>query len=357
VLFGVRRADAQAALTSRWQICKVRPVQHVLTVLISATLFGGMLGACAGLDTRLPDISMDDLRAEREVQERAAMELRDRHVAQLIETGWPILRDNAALCPKTRPSLGLLTHSDASYDKRLRLAALRELGANETPRIHHIATDSPADRAGLRSGDILETAEGKPLAYGSKAYEALLALEEPVANVRRNGQLIRVPLAPVPACDYDLRLSSSAQVNAYADGRHITVTSGMMEFVETPDELALILGHELGHNTMGHIRKVIGNLLLSGLATRYTRPFESEADYVGLYYSVRAGYSAEGVEAFWRRLAKLSSKNINRAKTHPTFPDRFVRLAAARAEIAAKQAADQPLIPNFKTDGETPSDS
>ncbi|MEM9600514.1 MAG: M48 family metalloprotease, partial [Pseudomonadota bacterium] len=106
------------------------------------------------------------------------------------------------------------------------------------------------------------------------------------------------------------------------------------------------------HNTMGHIRKVISNLILSGFATRYTRPFESEADYVGLYYMVRAGFEPDGVEEFWRRLADVDPRSVNRAKTHPTFPDRYLRIAAARKEIRDKQAAGEPLMPNFKSDGD-----
>ena len=101
---------------------------------------------------------------------------------------------------------------------------------------------------------------------------------------------------------------------------------------------------------MGHIRKIVGNIILTGGATRYTRPFESESDYVGLYYMVRAGFNPEGVEDVWRRLAITNPKSVARAKTHPTYPDRYLSIAATREEIKAKQAAGEPLIPNFKTD-------
>jgi predicted Zn-dependent protease len=71
---------------------------------------------------------------------------------------------------------------------------------------------------------------------------------------------------------------------------------------------------------------------------------------------VRAGYSAQGVESFWQRLAKTSPKGINRAKTHPTFPDRYLRIRAAQDEILAKQKAGKPLLPNFIA-GSAPSGS
>ena len=127
------------------------------------------------------------------------------------------------------------------------------------------------------------------------------------------------------------------------------MTAGMMNFVKDDDELALIIGHELGHNTMGHIRKVVTNLILSAGGTRYTRPFESESDYVGMYYMVRAGYDPTNVEDVWRRLAVTNPKSVVRAKTHPTFPNRYLRIAATRDEINNKKAAGEPLLPNFKT--------
>jgi len=171
-------------------------------------------------------------------------------------------------------------------------------------------------------------------------------------NIKRGGTKQAVEVTADEICRYNLRLRSSIAINAFADGRNITVTSGMMNFAASDDELAMIVGHELAHNSMGHIRKILGNRILSGNATRFTRDFESEADYVGLYYQVRAGYSPDKVENFWRRLSAVNPKSVARAKSHPTFPDRFLRLAAARDEIKTKQAADAPLLPNFLTEAE-----
>jgi len=122
-----------------------------------------------------------------------------------------------------------------------------------------------------------------------------------------------------------------------------------MDFTENDNELALIIGHELAHNTMGHVPKSIINYIVSFGGTRYTRPFESEADYVGLYYMSRAGYSPKGVEGFWQRLSAIAPKSIHLAKTHPTFPERYLRIQAAQDEITAKQNTGAPLLPNFKT--------
>ena len=67
----------------------------------------------------------------------------------------------------------------------------------------------------------------------------------------------------------------------------------------------------------------------------------------------RAGYSPDNVEDFWRRLGTVSHKSINRAKTHPTSPDRYLRIKAARKEIREKQKAGAALLPNFIAGGST----
>ena len=56
-------------------------------------------------------------------------------------------------------------------------------------------------------------------------------------------------------CSYPVRLVNDQIINAFADGKNIIVTAGLMRFVESDDELALIVGHELAHNTMEHIQK------------------------------------------------------------------------------------------------------
>jgi len=312
-----------------------------LSVLLLAPLSG-----CAGLDTRLPSIAAADLKAEKQTQEKLALTEWDEMADRLLRVGRPILLANQALCPKTGSNIGVFTHEVDNFEKRLRGGARRELGVGDDTEIFHIAPDSPAAKAGLMRGDIIRDADGDDL----EMRDIQKALDDKKKlSVSRGEDRLPLRVTPDIACAYRLRLKQSADVNAYADGRNITVTTGMMAFVENDEELALIVGHELAHNTMGHIRKIIGNLILSGLATRYTRPFESEADYVGLYYSRRAGFSIDGVEDFWRRLAKSAPRNVGRAKTHPTFPDRYLRLAAARAEIKAKEEAGEPLVPNFKT--------
>lgn len=306
-----------------------------------------ILAACTSLSARLPDISQQSLQDEQAFQETQAFQEMLRLQDRLSGLSAPILKANVDLCEKTAPSIGAMTHTVKLYDKKLRPAARREIGAGDEPSIVYIRPGSPADLAGLKAGDVLLDEDDNPIGATGKMITQIL---EEGAELRfmRNGEKQTVNIKPEVACDYPVVLKMTSTINAYATGKSIIMTSGMMNFADSDDELAAIIGHELAHNELGHIRKIITNILLSGFATRYTRGFESEADYVGLYFAARAGYTIDGVEQMWRRLGKMNMKYIARDKTHPRFPDRFVRLAAARDEIKAKQDRGEALVPNYK---------
>jgi predicted Zn-dependent protease len=150
----------------------------------------------------------------------------------------------------------------------------------------------------------------------------------------------------------------------------------MLKLVENDDELALVLGHELAHDAMGHAAKQMQNARMGMLggalldiaaaaagantqgeftklggqmgARAFSQDFESEADYVGVYFMVRAGYNPKGVEQVWRRMAAENPTAINLGLSHPTTPARYLTIANTRTEIEAKQSSGQPLTRSLK---------
>lgn len=319
----------------------------MLRTLFTITAAAALM-SCASVSTNLPEPAADLLKTEAQLQVKNALARRHDYLFRLARVAKPILIKNAELCPRIRPYYGLLTHNEESYSKHIREDAKTALNISEDSIVLYVIPDSPAAKAGVQIGDEILDDHGNPISA-----EVLRKINDPKdqlqsLKLRRAGKPVEVQIQTQTACDYGVGLRSSDVINAFATGRSITVTTGMMDFTKTDEELATILGHELAHNTMGHIRKIITNTVLSGFATRFTRPFESEADYVGLYYAARAGYDIKNVEDIWRRIGERNPRGIGRAKSHPITPDRYLRLNAAQLEIEKKRAANAPLYPNFK---------
>jgi beta-barrel assembly-enhancing protease len=184
-------------------------------------------------------------------------------------------------------------------------------------------------------------------------------------------------LQPVEGCDYPVVLdNNSSAINAYADGKQIVVAKGIVRFAENDNELAMVIAHELGHSAMRHVDKIRQNAsvgILGGFAVdallgaagvntggqaaqmggnmavmQYSIPFEQEADYVGMYFLERGGYSAANVANFWRRMGAENAQAISNRSTHPTSVERFLAIERTYAEISAKKRAGQALVPNMQ---------
>jgi len=169
------------------------------------------------------------------------------------------------------------------------------------------------------------------------------------------------------ACNYQWAVVDTNAVNAAADGRNIYVFSSLLDIVDSDDELAFVLGHELAHNVMRHHDKrtnnaVVGAVVgvaLSGIVgydvTRsaasfggrmYSKQFEAEADYVGTYFTALAGYDYRNTASFMRRMGARSPASISHGESHPPTAERFVAIQAAADEVAGKLSRGEPLVPN-----------
>jgi predicted Zn-dependent protease len=172
-------------------------------------------------------------------------------------------------------------------------------------------------------------------------------------------------------------VQASDEVNAFTNGRTIRVMSGLLGMVINDDELALVLAHEVGHTVMNHLAQqrlqaigggVAGAMMdilagATGMDThgRFTRAGieagsrrhsvarERQADYVGLYVMARAGFDIEVAPQLWRRMAALMPREEKGVPTHPAPPERMTAMAQTVAEIKAKQASGQPLLPDQAT--------
>ncbi|MFQ5656480.1 MAG: M48 family metallopeptidase [Candidatus Methylomirabilales bacterium] len=116
----------------------------------------------------------------------------------------------------------------------------------------------------------------------------------------------------------------SDSINAYVGGGIIAVSLGMIRFVKSDDELAVVLGHELGH-----LPSFSGHALLSGIRSDRER----EADIRGLVYAYRGGYDIRSGAAVFERMAiELVPGPGGRYHGHPSHAERLI-LAEKVADI------------------------
>lgn len=124
-------------------------------------------------------------------------------------------------------------------------------------------------------------------------------------------------------------------LNAFAlPGGHVFIGLGLIEIMNTEDELASVLGHELEHIDHYHcvervqleaqMRKlqlgVIGDVLqlpITIFQVGYSKDQEAEADREGLLLAVASGFSPYGAVSMFEKFAKLHSAYILHATSPP----------------------------------------
>ena len=122
--------------------------------------------------------------------------------------------------------------------------------------------------------------------------------------------------------DVVFSVKSSREVNAYTNVQdQIVLFTGILKFVETEDELAAVIGHELGHVLYQDpkrttIRKTLLDALdMSNIDSKIDRNQEYRADIASVDLLVNAGYNPLAVISI---LNKISDHYIDIDVSHPT---------------------------------------
>jgi hypothetical protein len=343
-----------------------------------------LLTACAGPVTMSPQGSSLEVRREAALEKEIAYKKIIGDQDRVFNVSFPILSDNADFCgKKTGPAFGLTAWNIETVKPEFRRAAAYLYNLQDRLAVQYVADRSPAARAGVKSGDFIVAILGQSIPPGKEAIKTAANLlkrggyKQADILLERKGQLINAPVTPVEACDYPVLLDSqSNDINAFADGKRIVISKGILRMTENDNELALVVAHELGHLAMRHIDKQQENVLAGTLggfaldsllaaagvstgsefskmgrqlgAQAHSVAFEQEADYVGMYFMERAGYNSSGVAHFWRRMAAELPQSVSIRGDHPTSPERFIAIERTRDEIVRKKTSRQSLVPNFK---------
>ncbi len=125
-------------------------------------------------------------------------------------------------------------------------------------------------------------------------------------------------------------LPSPYLINAFAlPGGHVYVGGGLLNLMDSEDELAAVIGHEIEHIDHYHCaervqrEQALHKLPLGGLMSvpievfeaGYSKDQELEADREGTRLAVEAGYSAYGAIRMFETFGRLYKESEARAKT------------------------------------------
>jgi hypothetical protein len=128
--------------------------------------------------------------------------------------------------------------------------------------IRYVHPELPAGKAGVEIGDRVVAVNDEPV--GQREARAVSELIQRATRARiqpltltfsRASSVREVNLWAVPSCRLIVKLVDSPMVNAFSDGTHIVITSGLLAFVRSPDELAWVLAHEVGHHALEHSKR------------------------------------------------------------------------------------------------------
>lgn len=257
-------------------------------------------------------------------------------------------------CAVTEPGTGLVLQHLSQFALRDRPGMIAGLSLDRGPGVIVVVPGSPAATAGIRPGDVVLAIDGAVLppepnlaapfdaarAHArADAVRDLLAQTAPFAiTLLREGVVVTIRLAPLPACPSRVHLARSNQRNAYADGRHVVLTTGLLSRMRNDDELAFVIAHEMAHTILRHAVVMRGGSVKHGLGRtlgrsgRIVRGTEREADTLGGELMIDAGFDPVVGVAILSRIGD-GDLGIDLFASHDATGR---RIAAMRALAAAR---------------------
>ncbi len=171
-----------------------------------------------------------------------------------------------------------------------------------------------------------------------------------------------IPKQERPQVQFSLDFGEGS-INAGATFGEVMVTEGMMQFVRSDDELAMIVGHELAHITQGHVTRGAMNNTVLGIGAvlannvvpnsgqlagvvgqmflnHFNQDQEREADQVGLRYAFEAGFDPNAGPQVMERMAREVPQTAS-AGFFSSHPGSTERAEALRREAAALSGSQE----------------
>jgi len=200
--------------------------------------------------------------------------------------------------------------------------------------------------------------------------------------VERGEKKFTLTLYPqrLPAEYAILVASMGRKINAYAAPGKIILSQRLVSFCLNDDELALIVGHEMAHQVLGHLVRgaahrelglMLGEVITAAstlslgrlldwrhfrvdtnvrqvaqdaIVSVFSQDEEREADTYGAWFAFQAGYNLDRGVAVWERVAAVDEKDpfltTYFLASHPAPLERLARLKIIAQYFKAGRAAE-----------------
>jgi membrane-associated protease RseP (regulator of RpoE activity) len=293
-----------------------------------------------------------------------ALAAQDLRVATI---GYRIGIANSGACARPVMLSGLVLHDISQYDRSTRPAVAQAFAMNGGFGVLGVVPGSVAHQAGLRSQDeivaINSTSVEDPSAAGRdrqsyqrmdaflKQLQAALVRGPADLIIRRGGHLYRARLNGQRGCGGQLALTPSSSLNAWSDGTYVNVSTAIVNFAGTDDELAFVIAHEMAHNILESSETkdarsgLFGTL---GLGAGSVKRGEIAADSYAVSLMNNGGYRPSSAIAFLQRANRRLWWAVS--FDHPGWSRRIATVAQAMALLprpAGTMMASVPASPEI----------
>lgn len=171
---------------------------------------------------------------------------------------------------------------------------------------------------------------------------------------------------------YNIKVLKDNEINAFSTlGGYVYVNTGILDFVQSDDELAGVIGHETGHIERRHAVQMnnksqilglllgiaslfspfiynFGNIIQASALAKMSRQDELQADEYGLLLMSRAGYDPQAMLTMQQHLGALEGDHNDLVskyfEDHPGSQARVAHLLGYPELDPTKTTSDQRLV-------------
>ena len=154
--------------------------------------------------------------------------------------------------------------------------------------------------------------------------------------------------------EYHIIVFENTMVNAFAlPGGYIMVSSGLLKFSESAEQVAGVLAHEMGHVEKRHLVKklikefglaivtsgdsyVLGEISRTLSSTGFDRGFEKDADKFALSLLEKSNINPHVMSSFFRKVDNKINKSDQLSEFIQTHPNNTSRMRTALEYKTAK---------------------